>query len=154
MHNQSKPEGSEKMTPDMMWRGIEDLAVKTLLSIHPHLAHTYCCAALAAPTRRRRRQTSRDSSPAPSGNAPSHARPRSKGGQQITGKPGRQGSGSESREAAQGEAGATGAAPLASDSCCFEVLGFDVLFDESFKPWLVEINHSPSFRCVSLRRMS
>ena len=25
------------------------------------------------------------------------------------------------------------------------MLGFDILIDEEFKPWLLEINHSPSF---------
>lgn len=34
-------------------------------------------------------------------------------------------------------------------SRCFEILGFDVLIDEEFKPWLLEVNHSPSFSCDS-----
>jgi len=34
-------------------------------------------------------------------------------------------------------------------SKCFEVLGFDVMIDSRLKPWLVEVNHSPSFTCDS-----
>lgn len=34
-------------------------------------------------------------------------------------------------------------------SQCFEILGFDVMLDNKLKPWVLEVNHSPSFACDS-----
>ena len=34
-------------------------------------------------------------------------------------------------------------------SRCFELLGFDIIIDEKLRPWLIEVNHSPSFNMDS-----
>lgn len=35
------------------------------------------------------------------------------------------------------------------NSHCFEILGFDVMIDHKLRPWLLEVNHSPSFATES-----
>ncbi|KAJ3098341.1 Tubulin polyglutamylase ttll6 [Phlyctochytrium planicorne] len=39
--------------------------------------------------------------------------------------------------------------PRGVESQCFEILGFDIFLDKQLKPWVLEVNHSPSFTCDS-----
>ncbi|KAI9096959.1 tubulin-tyrosine ligase family-domain-containing protein, partial [Phlyctochytrium arcticum] len=55
-------------------------------------------------------------------------------------------------EAGTGEEGTKAKAPTLENmrsSQCFEILGFDIFVDHKLKPWVLEVNHSPSFTCDS-----
>lgn len=69
---------------ELLWKRIQEICVKTCLSVTPHLAHLYgTCFG--------------------------------------------------------------GSSRANYGSSCFEILGFDVMLDDKCKPWLIEVNHTPSF---------
>ncbi|GMF39771.1 unnamed protein product [Phytophthora fragariaefolia] len=131
---------------DKLWEQIGDICLKSILSVQPTLAQEYR-STFAKYTRR--------------ANSASRAGPQASeinfGVDNNGGKSSRPPSASESISG-NSDGGSTDddtnlSKPAlnlsAAPSCSFALLGMDVLVDEQLKPWLLEVNHLPSFGCDS-----
>ena len=125
---------------EKLWRDIREVVARTVLPIQPHLAHCYHSSVNNAPRSASDRESEsergangRASGATPRGYADLHADDAS---------PGSSGRSSPSAAGASAD-------DEPKPSRCFELLGFDIIIDEKLRPWLIEVNHSPSFNMDS-----
>eukprot|EP00758_Cryptobia_borreli_P015652 Tbor_TRINITY_DN6043_c2_g3::TRINITY_DN6043_c2_g3_i1::g.11019::m.11019/K16582/TTLL6_13; tubulin polyglutamylase TTLL6/13 len=123
------PQCSEPSRSAKLWYSIDHIVVKTLLAAQPHVAHKYKnifpSQGLSV--------SSMFDTPTLDGKAGDYHSSQSSTLPQVSDQP-------PSITSVMGnmqhnEAGFT----------CFEILGFDIMIDEKLRPWLLEVNHTPSF---------
>ncbi|ETO68763.1 hypothetical protein F444_14488 [Phytophthora nicotianae P1976] len=116
-----------------LWDQIGDICLKTILSVQPTLAQEY--RSTFAKYIRRPNSASRSDPQASdmSLGLDNKKRRPSSGGDKVNDK-------------CESSSPAGSSTP---PSCSFALLGMDVLIDEQLKPWLLEVNHLPSFGCDS-----